>query len=174
MTCPALDNRLAFGAGAVFKDGMASGMRKKLASKIRGGSSAGLGGLLAITAVGGGLYFVSNRSDQQVVPKDDTLAQVAALARVEKDTEWLQRAIRDRQAILGMTYREVETAKGRPLRKQRGETLPEIHRAKGGVENWVYDADGGAESSVLFGANGLVIHASDVEGKPRQGHAIRQ
>jgi hypothetical protein len=153
---------------------MATGTRLTPANRIRGGSSAGLTGLLAIAAVGGGLYFVSQRSERPVVPNDDTLAQVAALARVEKDTEWLQRAIRERQAILGMTYREVEMAKGRPLRKQRGDTLPEIHRAKGGMENWIYELDGGAESSVLFGANGLVIYASDVEGKPRHGHAIRQ
>jgi hypothetical protein len=152
---------------------MVSCARKKPAGKVRGGSSAGLAGLLAVAAVGGGLYFVTKRPEPRVVPKVDTLAQVAALARVEKDTEWLQRAIRERQAILGMTYREVETAKGRPQRKQRGDTLPEIHRAKGGVENWIYEADG-VESNVLFGTNGLVVFSSDVEGKPPQGHAIRQ
>jgi hypothetical protein len=153
---------------------MATGARKKPAREIRGGSSAGLAGLLAIAAVGGGLYFVSKRPERRVAPKEDTFAQVAALARAEKDTEWLQHAIRERQAILGMTYREVEMAKGRPHRKQRGENLPEVHRAKGGVENWVYEVNGGAESSVLFGANGLVIHATDVEGKSRHGHSIRQ
>lgn len=146
----------------------------KPASRVRGGSSAGLAGLLAIAAVGGGLYFVSTRSERRLAPKEDTFAQVAALARVEKDTEWLQRAIRQGQAILGMTYREVEAAKGRPQRKERGDTLPEFHRAKGGVENWIYEDEGGAETSVLFGTNGLVIYSSDVEGKPRQGHAIRQ
>ena len=153
---------------------MESGARIKSASRVRGGSSAGLTGLLAIAAVGGGLYFVATRGEQRVAPKVDTFAQVAALARVEKDTEWLQRAIRERQAIVGMTYREVETAKGHPHRKERGDTLPEIHRAKGGVENWIYEAEGGAEASVLFGTNGLVIYSSDVVGKPRQGHAIRQ
>jgi hypothetical protein len=153
---------------------MARGVRNGPASKIRGGSSAALAGFLAVAAVGGGLYYATTRPVQRVAPPDDTLAQVAALARVEKDTEWLQRAIREREAIVGMTYREVETAKGRPHRKQRGEELPESHRAKGGVENWIYEVDGGPESSVLFGANGLVIFASDVEGKPRQGHVIRQ
>ena len=153
---------------------MESGARIKSASRVRGGSSAGLTGLLAIAAVGGGLYFVATRGEQRVAPKVDTFAQVAALARVEKDTEWLQRAIRERQAIVGMTYREVETAKGHPHRKERGDTLPEIHRAKGGVENWIYENEGGAEANVLFGNNGLVIYSSDVEGKPRQGHAIRQ
>jgi hypothetical protein len=153
---------------------MASGVRTKPGSKIRGSSSAGLTGLLTIAAVGGGLYFISTRSKQPAAPRNDTLAQVAALARVEKDTEWLQRAIRERQAILGMTYREVETAKGRPLRKQRSDTLSETYRAKGGVENWIYEAEDGSESSVLFGANGLVIYSSDVEGKPSQGHVIRQ
>src|SRR5688500_5121694 len=153
---------------------MASVAQRKSAGKIRGGSSAGLAGLLTIAAVGGGLYFASQRSERRVIPKEDTLAEVAALARVEKDSEWLQRAIREHQAILGMTYREVETAKGRPQRKQRADSLPEIHRANGGVENWIYEEEGGAVSSVVFGSNGLVIYSSDVEGKPRQGHAIRQ
>ena len=153
---------------------MAIGARKNLASKSRGGSSSGLAGLLAVAAVGGGLYVVSKNTDRRVAPKEDTFAQVAALARAEKDTEWLQDAIRERQAILGMTYREVEMAKGRPHRKQRGENLPEVHRSKGGVENWIYEVDGGAESSVLFGPNGLVVFSSDIEGNPRHGHAIRQ
>lgn len=85
-----------------------------------------------------------------------------------------KRAIRERQAILGMTFREVETAKGAPLLKQRGDTLPEIHRSKGGVEQWVYDLTGGNEASVVFGVNGLVIQSSDVGDKPRLGQAIRQ
>jgi hypothetical protein len=140
----------------------------------RGGSSVGLTAILAIAAVGGGLYFVSQRFERRAASNEDTLTQVAALARVEKDVEWLQRAIRERQAILGMTYREVEMAKGRPHVKQRGDTLPGTHRARGGVENWIYDVGGGEVSSVLFGANGLVIDATDVAGKPRYGYAIRQ
>jgi hypothetical protein len=140
----------------------------------RGSSSAGLVGFLAVAAVGGGLYLVSQRTERPAPLKDDSLVQVAALARVEKDSEWLQRAIRERQAILGMTYREVEQAKGRPQLKQRGDTLAEPYRQKGGVENWVFDSGTGAVTTVLFGANGLVIHSSDVGDKPRPGQAIRQ
>ena len=146
-----------------------------LASRAnRGGSSAGLTALLAIAAVGGGLYYVSHRPERKPTRTDDPLPQVAALARAEKDSEWLQRAIRERQAILGMTFREVEMAKGTPRLKQRGGTVPEIPRSKGGVEQWVYDQNGGNEATVVFGANGLVIQSSDVGEKPRLGQAIRQ
>ena len=73
-----------------------------------------------------------------------------------------------------MTYREVENAKGPPKLKQRGDSLTEVQRARGGVENWIYDLDGGETASVLFGVNGLVIQSSDVGDKPRPGQAIRQ
>jgi hypothetical protein len=153
---------------------MAIGEQALPPKQIRGGSSAGVATFLAVVAVGGGLYVVSQRAERPVAPKNDNLAQVAALARVEKDSEWLQRAIRERQAILGMTYREVEQAKGVPRLKQRGDVLPEIHRAKGGVETWSYDAGDGRTSTVIFGANGLVIKSSDVGDPPRAGQAIRQ
>jgi hypothetical protein len=118
--------------------------------------------------------MVSQRPERRPVRNEDSVAQIAALARVEKETELVQRAIRNRQAIVGMTYREVETAKGRPSIKQRGETLAEQHRALGGAETWIYELNGGEVSEVVFGANGLVIHATDVAGQPRDGHAIRQ
>ena len=140
----------------------------------RGSSSAGLTAILAIAAVGAGLYFVSHRSQRRPRSEDDSLAQVAALARVEKETEWLQRAIRERRAILGMTYREVEMAKGPPHLKRRGDTLSEAHRAKGGVENWVYRPGNGEGANVLFGVNGRVIQSSDVGDMPRPGDAIRR
>jgi hypothetical protein len=108
------------------------------------------------------------------VVKDDPLPQVTALARAEKDAEWLQRAIRERRAILGMTYREVEMAKGSPQFKHRGDDLPEVHRAKGGTEIWIYDRSAAGESFVLFGANGRVIQSSDVGDSPLPGQAIRQ
>ena len=130
--------------------------------------------LLAVAVVGGGFYYASQRSAQRVRVREDHLAQVAALARAEKDTEWLQRAIREKQAILGMTAREVEQAKGQPALKQRGDTLPESDQVKGGVENWIYDSRGGQVSVVLFGAKGFVIYSSDVGDKPGPGQAIRQ
>jgi hypothetical protein len=142
--------------------------------KVRGGTSGSLLALLAVAAVGGGLYLAKQRADRRAPRNNDSIAQIAALARAEKDNEWLQLAIRERRAIIGMTFREVETAKGRPHRKHRGDDLPEDLRARGGVESWVYNLDGGAISSVLFGPNGFVIHATDVEGQTGPGHAIRQ
>jgi uncharacterized protein HemX len=153
---------------------MTSEARSVTFKSNRGASSAGLAAFLAVAALGGGVYYASQRAERRPVVKEDHLAQIAALARVEKDTEWLQRAIRERQAILGMTYREVETAKGQPQFKQRGESLQQTHRAQGGVENWVYEMDGGKISEVLFGSNGLVIYASDVADKHGDGHAIRK
>ena len=140
----------------------------------RGAASAGLTALLAVAAIGGGIYVVTQRPEPRPVRNQDSIAQIAALARVEKETELVQRAIRNRQAIVGMTYREVETAKGRPSIKQRGETLAAKHRDLGGAEAWIYELSGGEVSHVIFGANGLVIHATDVAGHPRDGHAIRQ
>ena len=137
-----------------------------------------MGGFMAILAfavVGGGLYVASRQPPEpKPVPKNDNLAQVAALARAEKDAEWLQRAIREQQAILGMTSREVETAKGRPVTKLRGDSLNDNDRAKGGVEKWVFQTDGREPSEVLFGANGFVISSSDVGDKPGPGQAVRQ
>jgi hypothetical protein len=153
---------------------MSDGALSSPRAAIRGGASASFVTFLAVATVGGGLYLATQSADRRPAKSTDTLAQVAALARAEKDNEWLQVAIRERQAILGMTLREVEKAKGRPQRKQRGDELSENLRAKGGVENWTYDADPGAVSSVLFGANGLVIHSTDVDGKTGPGHAIRQ
>src|SRR5688500_4593737 len=109
----------------------------------RGGASTGLTALLALAAVGGGIYIVSQRPEPRPALNQDSVAQIAALARVEKETELVQRAIRNRQVIVGMTYREVETAKGRPAIKQRGETLSEKHRALGGAEAWIYELSGG-------------------------------
>ena len=139
----------------------------------RGGASAGLSALLAVAAMGGGVYYLTHRPAPRVV-NDDNLAQVAALARVEKDAELLQRAIRERRAILGMTFSEVELAKGPAHFKQRGYTLSDAHHAKGGVERWVYDLGTDKESGILFGSNGLVIDATDAAGKPRSGYSIRQ
>ena len=139
----------------------------------RGGASAGLSALLAFAAVGGGIYYLAHRPERRVV-NDDNLAQVAALARLEKDTELLQRAIRERRAILGMTFSEVEQAKGPAHLKQRGYTLSDAHHAKGGIEHWVYALGTDKESGVLFGSNGLVIDTTDVAGKPRSGYTIRQ
>ena len=103
------------------------------------------------------------------------MAEIAALARAEKDTEWLQRAIRERQAILGMTRQEVENAKGPPRVKQRFDALSGADRTKGGVEKWVYSQSGAEDATVLFGAKGLVIHSSDVgDGQPGQSQAIRR
>ena len=153
---------------------MAIGGQALPSRPVRGGSSAGVATFLALVAVGGGVYVMSQRAERPARPKNDTLAQVAALARAETDSEWLQRAIRERQAILGMTYREVEQAKGAPRLKQRGDTLPDVHRAKGGVEVWTYDAADGRNATVVFGANGLVIQSSDVGDAPRPGQAVRQ
>lgn len=153
---------------------MATGALFPLRKSTRGGASAGLTALLAVAVVGGGLYLVTHRTERPPPKDNDSLPQIAALARAEKDAEWLQRAIRERQAILGMTYREIESAKGAPNLKLRGESLTEIQRAKGGVENWIYDLGGGETTSVLFGVNGLVIQSSDVGDKPRPGQAIRQ
>ena len=120
------------------------------------------------------MYLARQRSERNAGSNNDPFTPVAALARVEKDTEWLQRAIRERQAILGMTYREVEAAKGPPKLKQRGDMLPDVYRAKGTVENWVYDLDNGEVSNVLFGVNGRVIQSSDIGDKPGLGQVIRQ
>lgn len=137
-----------------------------------------MGGFMAILAfavVGGGLYLASRQPpDARPVAKNDNLAQVAALARAEKDAEWLQRAIREHEAILGMTFREVETAKGKPLTKLRAESLTDEERARGGVEKWLFPADSRGSSEVLFGASGLVISSSDVGDKPGPGQAVRQ
>ena len=103
-----------------------------------------------------------------------TFTEVAALARVEKNTERLKRAIRERQAIPGMSYREVESAKGRPHLKQRDDALTETHRARGGVENWVYNLEEGKTSSVLFDARGLVIYSTDLGDAPAPGDVIRR
>src|SRR5689334_24049450 len=96
-------------------------VKRRPSCSIRGGSSAGVFAVLALAVVGGGLYLASKdpeRLPTKVKPtREDNLTQVAALARVEKDSEWLQRAIREQQAIIGMTFREVETAKGRPAAK---------------------------------------------------------
>lgn len=142
----------------------------------RGGSSAGgFVAILAVAVVGGGLYLASRQlPEPRAVVKDDSLAQVAALARAEKDAEWIQRAIREHQAILGMTARETETAKGRPSTKLRGGSLTADERTKGGIEKWVFQTDGRESSEVLFGANGLVISSSDVGDKPGPGQVVRQ
>lgn len=142
----------------------------------RGGSSVGFVAVLAVAVVGGGLYLASKNPERLPVPvpSADNLVQVAALARAEKDAEWLQRATRERQAIIGMTYREVEMAKGKPATKQRGETLPPEDRAKGGVENWLYNLEGGQVSAVLFGTNGVVVYSSDVGETPGPGQVIRK
>jgi hypothetical protein len=140
----------------------------------RGGSSAGVVGLLAVAAIGGGLYLASQRPETPPPAKDDAVARVAALARAEKDAEWLRRAIRERQAILGMTFREVETAKGTPQVKERGDTIAEALRSKGGVEIWVYASDTGKPSKVLFDANGRVILSSDVGDTPELHQVIRR
>lgn len=141
----------------------------------RGGSSAGFIAILAVAVVGGGLYLSSRRPPEPVVViKEDNLAQIAALARVEKDAERLQRAVREHRAILGMTFREVESAKGRPASKQRDDTLADAERAKGAVEKWTYPANGGAPSVVFFGATGLVIYSSEVGDNPQPGQLIRQ
>src|SRR5688572_21297850 len=151
-----------------------SGKRRRSLS-TRGGSSAGVMAFLAIAMVGGGLYISSRQAPApKVVAKEDHLAQVAALARVEKDAEWLQRAIRQRQAILEMSFREVEKAKGRDTENQRGEALTVEDRAKGGVEKWVYDASSGNSSVVVFGVSGLVVSSSDVGAVPLPGQAVRQ
>lgn len=140
----------------------------------RGGSSAGVVALLAVAAIGGGLYLASHRTEPPPAPNDDAVARVAALARAEKDTELLRRAIRERHAIVGMTFREVEAAKGAPQVKERGDTLSEALRLKGGVENWIYEAGTGAPSTVLFDANGRVIFSSDVGDTPGPHQAIRR
>src|SRR5262245_48296219 len=92
---------------------------------IRGGATTGLVAVLALAAVGGGIYLATQHTERPV-KKDDALVQVSALARVEKDAEYIQRAIRERQAIVGMTFREVELAKGRPSLKLRAETLSDV------------------------------------------------
>ena len=141
----------------------------------RGGSSAGVMAFLAVAMVGGGLYLASRQAPQPtVVTKEDNLAQVAALARVEKDAEWVQRAIRERQAILGMTYREVEEAKGRPMEKVRDSALSPEERAQGGVEKWIYDRRSDSPAVVLFNASGRVVVSSDVGAVPLPGQAVRR
>jgi hypothetical protein len=152
---------------------MPTGERPLPPKPSRGGTSAALTAILALAAVGGVVYF-TQRAERRPRVNEDPLPQITALAQAEKDAEWLKRAIRGRQAILGMTYREVEMAKGRPQLKQRGGSLPDILRARGGVENWIYDLGGGNESNVLFGQNGFVIQSSDVGDKPGPGQAIRQ
>jgi hypothetical protein len=140
----------------------------------RGGSSAGLVAVLAMATIGGGLYLASRRPEAPPVLNDDAVGRVAALARAEQDSELLRRAIRERQAIVGMTFREVETAKGAPHVKQRGETLPDALRAKGGVENWVYQTGVGDPANVLFGATGRVVYSSDIGEKPEPHQVIRR
>ena len=139
---------------------------------MRGGGSAGLTMLVAVMAVGGGVYFLSQRVERKV--GQDNIAQVAALARAEKETEWLQQATREQRAILGMTNREVLSAKGSPAVRQKAESLSDAERAKGGAEKWIYDVGGGNEATVLFGPTGLVIETSDVSSPPRLGQVIRQ
>ena len=132
-------------------------------------------GFLAVAMVGGGLYLASRQTPTpKVVTKEDNLAQVAALARVEKDAEWVQRAIRAHQAILGMTYREVEEAKGRPAEKVRGSALSAEEQARGGVEKWIYEGGAGSTAMVLFNAGGRVVGSSDVGAVPLPGQAVRQ
>ena len=140
----------------------------------RGGTSAGLTAILAVAAMGGGLYLVTHRSPPPPAPSSDAFTEVAALARVEQNTERLKRAIRERQAIPCMTYREVETAKGRPHFKKRDDALTETDRAKGGVENWVYNLEEGKIASVLFDVNGLVIYSSELGDTPGPGDVIRR
>jgi hypothetical protein len=138
----------------------------------RGGSSVGgFLGILAVAVVGGGLYVASRQQpEKRPVASDDKLVQVAALARAEKEAEWLQRAIRERQAILGMTSREVENARGQPAVRLRANDLSDIERAKGAVEKWVFRDS----ANVLFGATGLVIYSSDVGDTPQPGQIVRQ
>ena len=133
-----------------------------------------MGGFLAILAmavVGGGLYVASRQQpEKRPIVSDDKLVQVAALARAEKEAEWLQRAIRERQAILGMTSREVENAKGQPAVRLRATDLSDDERSKGAVEKWVFRDS----ASVLFGTTGLVIYSSDVGDTPQPGQIVRQ
>ena len=126
-----------------------------------------------MATVGGGLYLVSQRSERRS-GGEDTIAQIAELARAEQDAKWLQQAIRNRQAILGMTQREVERAKGPPHLKQSSDALTETHRAHGGVENWIYPQASGDVANVLFGVNGLVVYSSDVGDQPGEGQVIRR
>ena len=150
-------------------------VKRRPSHSIRGGSSAGFIAVLAVAVLGGGLYLSSRQPlEPKVVIKEDNLTQVAALARVEKDAERLQRAVREHQAILGMTFREVESAKGRPASKQRNDSLADEDRTKGAVEKWTYLVNGRAPSVVLFGATGLVIYSSDVGDNPQPGQLIRQ
>jgi hypothetical protein len=150
-------------------------VKRRPSNSIRGGSSAGFIAVLAVAVVGGGLFLSSRQPpESKSVIKEDNLTQVAALARAEKDAERLQHALREHQVILGMTFREVESAKGRPAAKLRDDSLADADRTKGAVEKWTYPVDGGAPAVVLFGANGLVIYSSEVGDNPLPAQMIRQ
>lgn len=144
-------------------------------SAIGGGSSSGFVALLAVAVVGTGIYLASQRTPQRKpVPQEDSLPQVAALARAEKDAEWLRSAIRAQKAILGMTDHEVELAKGAPAQKLRDSALSESERARGGVEKWIYRDGRGTPTVVIFSAGNRVIFSSDVAETPLPGQAIRR
>lgn len=144
-------------------------------SGMSGGSSSGFVAILAVAVVGAGIYLAAQRTPPPMpLPREDSLPQVAALARAEKDAEWLRNAIREQKAILGMTDREVQLAKGAPTQKLRDGALTEGERAKGGVEKWIYDDGRGSPIVVLFGVSNRVIASSDVSETPLPGQAIRR
>lgn len=124
-----------------------------------------------------GLYVNTQMTQRAAARASDQLAVgevqrlTAQINQLELEEQWLKDAIRERRVLLGMTRTEVRMAKGDPSIVQRGPSLPDPHRQFGAVENWIYETNG--VEGVAFGPTGLVIHAGELDGKPRHGNQIR-
>lgn len=128
--------------------------------------------LVLISLICGGIYVAGELNDRKLAAElRDQIARNQE--RANRDEYYLQEAIRNGQAIIGMTASEVYRARGKPYIIQPRNVLVDAQLELGGVENWIYqDADG--VKGILFGANGLVVYSSDVAGKPRIGNVIRE
>lgn len=135
-------------------------------------------GLSAVVVVlVAGIYLIDRQETRQSAERTanreaERVAQASDRAQLE--TQWLEKAIRENRAILGMTRYEVEMAKGKPYIRRRGQEQPKEMIDGGAVETWIYRISDEKGSSVLFGLGGLVIYSSDTAGLPLYGNAIRQ
>jgi hypothetical protein len=130
--------------------------------------------LVALPVAVMAVLYLSDRRDAQISVQQAAAETSAILLQADQDVRWLEAAIREKRAILGMTRYEVEMAKGKPDIRYRGQNQPDAMLNAGGVETWIYETHDGKGNSVVFGLNGQVIFAMDALRKPRQGHAIRQ
>jgi hypothetical protein len=130
--------------------------------------------LAAVAVIAVAVLYLSDRRGAQASVQQAAAETSALMRQADQDVRWLETAIREKRAILGMTRYEVEMAKGKPDIRYRGQNQPDAMLNAGGVETWIYETHDGKGNSVVFGLNGQVIFAMDALGKPRQGHAIRQ